>query len=321
MTKKRAAAPVPEKPLTPEEKLAAREAAREREALREARRASLRFWTKTVCAAAVAAACFFGAGRAVNYVTGLPVFTFSTLEVTGDIVRVPAARVKEAVEPALRGNFFTADLSAVRRAVEEVAWVREATVRRVWPNELQIGVETHQALALYEDGRLVSTEGVLFAANPDERDNPSDPLPNFYGPAAQVPQIARYWREFSLALRPLGVTVTDVNCSDRGSWSLVMSSDDIPPTRVELGQEEAGVSVVERLADMAAAYPKVAELMDGPPSSLDLRYNRAFAAALPDRDAIERLIMQKLSGPDAAPETPEEPEDTEIPDKPNGNPE
>lgn len=58
MTKKSAGAPAPAKSLTPEEKLAAREAAREREALREARRASLRFWTKTVCTAALARRAF-----------------------------------------------------------------------------------------------------------------------------------------------------------------------------------------------------------------------------------------------------------------------
>ena len=313
MTKKRAETPAAEETITPEEKLAAREAARAREALREARRRSLRFWTKTLCTAAFAAACFFGAGRVTDYVTGLPVFTFTTLEVTGDAARVPVSRVKEAIEPVLKGNYFTADLAAVRRAVEETPWVREATVRRVWPDKLMIHVETHQALALYEDGRLVSTEGVLFAANPDERDNPSEPLPNFYGPALQIKQITRYWREFSLTLRPLGVRVTDINCSDRGSWSLVMSSDDIPPTRVEIGQEEPDDGLLERLAAMAAAYPKVAELMDGPPSSFDLRYNRAFAATLPDRDAMERLIMQKLGGTQTA-VTPEDPEETETKD-------
>ena len=95
-------------------------------------------------------------------------------------------------------------------------WVKRAVVRRVWPDGLRIAVETYSAFAVYEDGRLVDPDGVLFSANPDERDNPSDPLPNFYGPAGQTAQIARYYREFSRALSSIGATVTDVACSDRG---------------------------------------------------------------------------------------------------------
>ena len=72
-----------------------------------------------------------------------------------------------------------------------------------------------------------------------------------------------------------------------------MSSPDIPPTRVELGQEASGSGVIAKLADMAAAYPREVELMDGPHASIDLRYNRASAATLPDREAIARLREAK----------------------------
>ncbi|EJX07113.1 hypothetical protein EVA_04775 [gut metagenome] len=39
---------------------------------------------------------------------------------------------------------------------------------------------------------------------------------------------------------------------------------------------------------MVAAYPKIVEVMNGPPASVDMRYNKAFAASLPDRKALER---------------------------------
>ena len=281
----------PENPVeavTPEEAIERRALARAQEEAREARRASLRFWTKTVCGLAAAAVVVLGAGRAADAVMHLPVFDFSTLEVEGDVARVPVERVKQAVEPVIRGNFFTEDLDEVRRAAETVPWVKRAVVRRVWPDGLRVGVETYSAFAVYEDGRLVDPDGVLFSANPDERDNPSDPLPNFYGPAGQTAQIARYYREFSRALSSIGATVTDVACSDRGGWSLVMASGDIPATRVELGREDAGTNIVAKVADLAAAYPRVVELMDGP-ASIDLRYDRAFAATLPDREAIRKL--------------------------------
>lgn len=289
-----------------EEALVRRAQARAREQAREARRASLRFWVKAVGGLAAAVALLLGVERAADAVVRLPVFDFSTLEVEGDLTRVPVDRVKQAVEPAIRGNFFTEDLDEVRRAAETVPWVKRAVVRRIWPDGLRVAVETYSAFALYEDGRLVDPDGVLFSANPDERDNPSEPLPNFYGPAGQTVQIARYYREFSRALRSIGATVTDITCSDRGGWSFVMASGDIPPTRVELGREDGGASVVAKVADLAAAYPRVVELMDGPPASIDLRYDRAFAATLPDREAIRKLREAEKTT------------DTDVPDEESG---
>ena len=262
----------PAEAVTPEEAIERRALARAQEEARGARRASLRFWTKTVCGLAAAAVVVLGAGRAADAVMHLPVFDFSTLEVEGDVARVPVERVKQAVEPVIRGNFFTEDLDEVRRAAETVPWVKRAVVRRVWPDGLRIAVETYSAFAVYETA-----------------------------------QIARYYREFSRALSSIGATVTDVACSDRGGWSLVMASGDIPATRVELGREDAGTNIVAKVADLAAAYPRVVELMDGPPASIDLRYDRAFAATLPDREAIRKLREA------------EQRTDTDVPDEEPGS--
>ncbi len=306
-----------ETPQAAEAALEEREAERIRTQEEAARRATLRFWTKTVCACLGAGAIAFGLKVGAEYMMTLPVFSFSTLELSNETDRVPMARVKEAVQKSLNGNYFSADLNAVREEIERVPWVRRATVRRSWPNGLEIGVETYQALALYEDGRLVSTDGVLFSANLDERENPTEMLPNFYGPALQAETITRYYRAFTRALQPLGAVVTDVHCSDRGSWSLVMASPDIPPTRIELGQEEEGSvpGIIEKLASLVSAYPKVVELMDGPPASVDLRYNRAFAAELPDHEALKRFKEAKERVPDT--NAPSEP----VPEESNENPE
>lgn len=91
------------------------------------------------------------------------IFMLQRLEMTGDVQKVPLARLKEAVEPAAAGKtFFTVDLKAVRDAAETVPWVQYAAVRRVWPDALMIDVTVYEAAAVYEDGRLVSGEGQLF---------------------------------------------------------------------------------------------------------------------------------------------------------------
>ena len=125
------------------------------------------------------------------------IFMLQRLEMTGDVQKVPLARLKEAVEPAAAGKtFFTVDLKAVRDAAETVPWVQYAAVRRVWPDALMIDVTVYEAAAVYEDGRLVSGEGQLFSANPDEGSETAG-APTFRGEAQAVPEMLRRWRRFS----------------------------------------------------------------------------------------------------------------------------
>lgn len=343
-------------------------------------RARRRRWVKRLLLAGLLVLLGVGCWQGVELAKTLPVFNFTRLVLEGDLQKVPLSRMKEAVEGAVDGNFFTADLDHVRAAAERVPWVKRASVKRVWPGTLAIEVEVHEAMALYEDGRLVSTQGVLFSANPEEGREARD-LPAFYGGAEQVEEIAERYRRFGDILAPLGARITDVILSDRGSWSLVFESDEIPPTKVELGQPEdeekraaqlaersekrldeadarmqkrlrqadaaAGEDVSKadaaatalaslrsmgdtvqsawrevrgllesgaedapatsakypadcidaRLATAAKSYRLVERVMGGPPSSIDARYEHAFAAGMPDKAAIaahaERMAAQR----------------------------
>lgn len=278
----------------------AREARQRLERQRTRRRAVL--W---VLAAAFVVATGFGAREAVRRMEALDLFRISTLELAGDAQKVPLSRMREAVEGTLAGTYFSLDLDAVRRAAETVPWVRSAVVRRVWPSGVRIDVDVYEAMAVYEDGRLVSTEGVLFAANPDEQAGGAA-LPAFYGAAAQIEDIARHYRLFRDETAKIPAVVTDIYYSDRGSWSFVMENAWMPPTKVELGRESEEDPVKGRLERLVAAYPEVVRLMKGPPSTIDARYAKAFAAGAPDRASVRRHFETQIRRRDEARAAPVE---------------
>lgn len=249
------------------------------------RLADIRSFLRSFFIGVITVALIFGVWFGVRTAIHLPYFNLTKLVIEGDTNKVSPTRLKEVVQPAIDGNFFSVNLGKVRAALSQVPWIKEASIRRVWPDELHVRFTTRRAVAVYEDGRLVDAQGELFVGNPDEQEITGETLPNFSGTAALIPDILRYYQEFSRAVRPLGVEVTSVSCSDRGSWSLTFSSKTIPPTRVDLGLDRGrGEKVIEKLVNVVAAYPSIREVFQGPPTSIDARYNQAFSASPPDKE-------------------------------------
>src|SRR4051812_15445823 len=86
------------------------------------------------------------------WVTQRPMFTLKVIRLEGadaPLRHVNPATVRGTAIPRITGNFFTANLDAVRQAFESVPWVRKATVRREWPNKLIVAIEEHVPLAIW----------------------------------------------------------------------------------------------------------------------------------------------------------------------------
>src|SRR5690606_11213476 len=108
-------------------------------------------------------------GGAVLWVAQRPYFAISRLqlEAAPDSERsyVSAATVRATVAGGLKGNFFSIDLDEARKLVETVPWVRQASIRRVWPNTLRVQIEEQQPLALWNENQMINSWGEAFAAN------------------------------------------------------------------------------------------------------------------------------------------------------------
>ena len=152
-----------------------------------------------------------------------------------------------------------------------------------------IDVTVYEAAAVYEDGRLVSGEGQLFSANPDEGSETAG-APTFRGEAQAVPEMLCRWRRFSGLTEHIPAKITELELSDRGSWTLTIESPTIPPTKIELGRDANGAAVEERLRQVVEAYPRIVEIMGGPPASLDARYRRAIAAGKVNREQVAEYL-------------------------------
>jgi cell division protein FtsQ len=201
-------------------------------------------------------------------------FDFQRIEIVGDVRHVSRAAVRAAIGGHLAGNYFTIRLDQARRAFETLPWVAQVSVRRIWPNRLRVTLTEHRVLGQWSDGRLVSDQGVLFVANPDEAEA-DGPLVSFSGPPQAAADAVARWRQFGAQLAPLQLRIVAMQISDRGSWSLTTA----PRMQLELGRDEPPGRLQQRLAQVVSAYPVVIARLDGPATRIDARYSNGFAAA------------------------------------------
>ena len=170
-----------------------------------------------------------------------PFFPLKEIVVRGDLKNTAAAEIESAVDN-IGGNFFAADLAAVRARLEQVTWVRRVDVRRVWPDRVEVKLEEHVAFARWGDTGLVNTFGEPFVASLDHASEAR--LPLFAGPAGSEGDVARRYRRFAALLAPLGEVpehgvIASVVLSPRYAWQLRLAGGERGGLNLELGRDGA----------------------------------------------------------------------------------
>jgi cell division protein FtsQ len=142
--------------------------------------------------------------------------------------------------------------------------VREASVRREFPDTVEIAFETHDVLARWGDRALVSSRGAVFTAPF------TGSLPRFRGPDNAAPVMAAEYPVVANALAPLAAHVTELRLSPRGGWHVVLDSG----LELELGRGRG--EITPRIARFVAAWPKLAA-QGVETKFVDLRHANGFA--------------------------------------------
>ncbi|MBS1191484.1 MAG: cell division protein FtsQ [Rhodocyclaceae bacterium] len=224
----------------------------------------------------VAAAAALLAAAAV-WLARMPALPIRQVVFAEELQHVRRLEVEQVLPAALKGNFFSINLEAVRGALEKLPWVRKVEVRRVWPARLDVRVEEHRPAARWEDGRtpsrgeLVNTYGEVFPAALAEGEGAG--LPMLYGPVGTAPELLRRYGEFSAALRPVGHRPVQVVQSPRLAWQLKLDNGMV----VELGREQPRAPLGTRLQRFVEVYPSAVAGRPVLPSAVDLRYPNGFA--------------------------------------------
>lgn len=219
------------------------------------------------------AALAFALAAAVLLVRS-PWFPVVRIDVTHALERTTKQEIETATRGRIGGNFFAVAPDEVRSGLEQLPWVRRASVRRVWPDRLEIALEEHVPFARWGEDALINTYGERFSAKlggPGEAQ-----LPVFFGPAGAEHDVAQRYARFADAVGPLGAALERVVLTPRYAWQLRLSSG----LHIMLGRD---AEVAEaRLRKFVEVYAGTLGRMARKHDYVDLRYPNGFALRVPE---------------------------------------
>jgi cell division protein FtsQ len=221
------------------------------------------------------------AAVAVLWVAKQPVFAVKAIRVEGDMAHNSVLTIRANTAPKLAGNFFTLDLSVARQAFEAVPWVRQAIVRRVWPNRLAVQLEEHRAAALWVNAasgdatpdKLVNSFGEVFEANLGDVED--DGLPILQGPDGSAARVLGLFRRLAPILAGLDAHIDTLSLSARGSWRAELDNG----ADIQLGRG-SNDELAERAQRFVGTLSQVLSRYERPLEYADLRHHDGYAVRL-----------------------------------------
>lgn len=218
-------------------------------------------------------------GFALARFARLPLFAIGAIEVSGDVAHNNAINLRANALHHIQGTFFTVDLTQARAAFEAVPWVRQAVVKRYFPNRLRVNLQEHRVMAMWGaegDTLMVNSFGEVFEGN--SGDVETDELPRLIGPAGQSQKIWSTFQALQPAYASLDMMLDQLEMTGSGGWRAHFDSG----AQLELGRGSTA-ELVERSERFLKTVEQVTARYARNPDSLesaDLRYTEGYAIRL-----------------------------------------
>ncbi|RJT27585.1 cell division protein FtsQ [Buttiauxella izardii] len=168
------------------------------------------------------------------------------------------------------GTFMTQDVNIIQQQIERLPWIKQASVRKQWPDELKIHLVEYVPIARWNDQHMVDAQGNAFSV-PAER-AAKQTLPMLSGPEGSEGEVLQGYREMGDVLAKDKFTLKEAAMTARRSWQLTLNNG----IKLNLGRGDT----MKRLSRFVELYPVLQQQEQADNkriSYVDLRYDSGAA--------------------------------------------
>ncbi|WP_428633249.1 cell division protein FtsQ/DivIB [Sedimenticola sp.] len=194
------------------------------------------------------------------------VLPLKIVRIDGEFKNLDRRALEQAVGGVMEGNFFTVDLDVVRAAALRLPWVDQVTVRRIWPDTLNMWVEEQRPLARWGDTQLVNGRGGVFTPEPTAL---KGNLPTLAGPTGHAPEIVARYQRMDNLFATLQLEIAKLSMDGRGAWTVGFRQG----IELKLGHADTEARV-ERFVRL---YPRLEQTENHKVKRVDMRYANGVA--------------------------------------------
>jgi cell division protein FtsQ len=191
-------------------------------------------WLKRGALLMALSAVSFSLMTAVDKLQSVPVGELVLTGYTGGHSAVGASKneLLALVDTQLDRGFWQLDLLQLKANIESHSWVRQAVIRRQWPNQLVIGIDEYVAVARWNKHYLLSATGDVFlpseiaafshlprlkvaSLRADQQQRPS---------RETIKEAVTWFNQFQKPLTYYGLSVVEQAQLDDGDFLLLLSN-------------------------------------------------------------------------------------------------
>ena len=189
--------------------------------------------------------------------------------VSGELTFIDDKNIKMLIKRTQPGSFFELDVNQTHQAVEAMAWVYRASVRKRWPSGLEIFVVEQQPFAIWNDDMLLNQYGDVFDAQISRADlSLKIRLPNLYGPGGSEQTALQGYRNMQSLLETSNLYIVEMFLSERFAWNVALNNG----IKLNLGRTKF-INRLQRFVDLLPLISQQNRQVD----YVDLRYDTGLA--------------------------------------------
>ena len=148
------------------------------------------------------------------------------IQILGKTEYVQPETLVEFIRESHTGSFFALDVNAIYESLLEQPWVYQASVRKKWPDTLQVFVVEQIPVANWNGDQLINSEGSAFSGNIQLAK-----LPSMYGPNGAEQTALTGLNAMSSLLTQHDLVIDSLLLTERFAWQVELNNG----IRINLG--------------------------------------------------------------------------------------
>ena len=204
----------------------------------------------------------------ISYIThNSTLLPIKTIKLSGNFEYIDQADVESVLQSYVGEGFFSLDIHAVQKSLNNKAWADSVSIRRVWPDQLYITIVEKKPVARWDNGKLLSNKAKIFVADTREFEN----LPLVHAANDQAEHILRQYYALSRRFDTLDETVVALRQDNRGALDIELADGLV----IKVGRDH----VEHKIARLITIYKQQIQPRRADINQIDLRYSNGFAVA------------------------------------------